>query len=102
VALPVALDFAAGRLDRPFGDALGCELAYYLIYRPRADGDPGIAAFKNWICAEAKADGPRILDALLDAVSAALWHISQVKLDRPPRMADFVKWITAAKYGLEQ
>jgi hypothetical protein len=40
---------------------------------------------------------PRILGALLDAVSAAQWHISQVKLDRPPRMADFVKWVTAAK-----
>jgi putative DNA primase/helicase len=43
---------------------------------------------------------PRILGALLDAVSAALRHISQVKLDRPPRMADFVKWVTAAKPGL--
>jgi hypothetical protein len=92
----------------------------YLIYRPRADGEPGIAAFKNWICAEAKADlanvgwwqdavleaveraRPRILDALLDAASAALWHISQVKLDRPPRMADFVKRVSAANSGLEQ
>jgi putative DNA primase/helicase len=43
---------------------------------------------------------PRILGALLDAVSAALWRISQVKLDRPPCMADFVKWVTAAKPGL--
>ena len=43
---------------------------------------------------------PRILGALLDAVSAALRHISEVKLDRPPRMADFVKWVTAAKPGL--
>jgi len=52
----VALDLAAGRLVRPFGDAVDCELAYYLIHRPRADGDPGIAAFKNWICTETKAD----------------------------------------------
>jgi DNA-binding transcriptional LysR family regulator len=53
----VALDLAAGRLVRPFGDAMDCELAYYLVHRPRADGDPGIAAFKNWICTEAQADG---------------------------------------------
>ncbi len=53
----VALDLRAGRLVRPFGDAVDRELAYYLVHRLRADGDPGIAAFKNWICAEAKADG---------------------------------------------
>jgi hypothetical protein len=27
-------------------------------------------------------------------------YISRVELDRPPRMADFVKWVTAAKPGL--
>jgi LysR family glycine cleavage system transcriptional activator len=27
----VALDLATGRLVRPFGDAVDCELAYYLI-----------------------------------------------------------------------
>jgi putative DNA primase/helicase len=43
---------------------------------------------------------PRILGALLDAVSAALRHLSAVRIDRPPRMADFVKWITAAAPGL--
>jgi LysR family glycine cleavage system transcriptional activator len=53
----VALDLAAGRLIRPFGDAIGCELAYYLIHRPGADSDPGITVFKNWVCSEAKADG---------------------------------------------
>lgn len=52
----VAVDLAAGRLIRPFGEAVECELAYYLIHRPKADTDPGIAAFKNWICTEAKAD----------------------------------------------
>src|ERR1700752_145750 len=56
----VALDLGAGRLVRPFGDAVDCELAYYLIHPPRADGDPGIAAFKNWICTEAKADGANV------------------------------------------
>jgi LysR family glycine cleavage system transcriptional activator len=48
----VILDLAAGRLVRPFGEGLDCELAYYLVHRPRADSDPGIAAFKDWICAE--------------------------------------------------
>jgi LysR family glycine cleavage system transcriptional activator len=48
----VAMDLAAGRLVRPFGEAVHCELAYYVIHRPGADGDPGIAALKNWICAE--------------------------------------------------
>jgi LysR family transcriptional regulator, glycine cleavage system transcriptional activator len=56
----VALDLEAGRLVRPFGDAVNCELAYYLIHRPRAEGDLGIAAFKNWICAEAKADSANV------------------------------------------
>jgi LysR family glycine cleavage system transcriptional activator len=56
----VALDLAAGRLVRPFGEAVDCELAYYLIHRPRADSDPGIAEFKHWICGEAKADAANV------------------------------------------
>jgi putative DNA primase/helicase len=43
---------------------------------------------------------PSILGALLDAVSAALRNLPTVKLDRPPRMADFAKWTTAAEPGL--
>jgi putative DNA primase/helicase len=43
---------------------------------------------------------PRILGALLDAVSRALENVDHVKLDRVPRMADFVKWVTAAEPGL--
>jgi hypothetical protein len=34
---------------------------------------------------------------LLDAVSAGLRNVAKVKLDRLPRMADFMKWITAAE-----
>jgi LysR family glycine cleavage system transcriptional activator len=52
----VVMDLAAGRLVRPFGEALDCELAYYLVHRPKADSEPGIAALKNWICAEAETD----------------------------------------------
>jgi hypothetical protein len=43
---------------------------------------------------------PRILGALMDAISRALANIATVKLDRVPRMADFVKWVTAAEAGL--
>ena len=52
----VALDLRVGRLVRPFGDAMECELAYYVIHSLTAGGDPGIAEFKNWICTEARAD----------------------------------------------
>jgi LysR family glycine cleavage system transcriptional activator len=57
----VALDLAAGRLVRPFGEAVKCELAYYLVHRPKADSDPGIAAFKNWLCTEARDDADLII-----------------------------------------
>lgn len=43
---------------------------------------------------------PRILGALLTAVSRALGRIATVRLDRAPRMADFARWITAAEPGL--
>lgn len=43
---------------------------------------------------------PRILGALLDAVSGALQQLPTVKLDRLPRMADFARWATAAEISL--
>jgi hypothetical protein len=43
---------------------------------------------------------PRILGALLGAVTSALTNITTIKLDRAPRMADFAKWIIAAAPGL--
>jgi putative DNA primase/helicase len=43
---------------------------------------------------------PRIIGALLNAVSAALRHLPDVIIDRPGRMADFEKWLTAAEPGL--
>jgi LysR family glycine cleavage system transcriptional activator len=39
---------------------VNCELAYYLIHRPKADSDPGLAAFKDWVCMEAQADGANV------------------------------------------
>src|SRR6266568_3991260 len=54
--------------------------------------------------AEFAAAVPRLLGALLDAVSMALRNVDKVKLDRSPRMADFVKWTKAAEpaLGLEE
>ena len=47
--------------------------------------------------AEFEAARPRILGALLDAVSTALRNEGTVKLSSVPRMADFAKWVTAAE-----
>ncbi len=43
---------------------------------------------------------PRILGALLDAVSAGFRSLSNLRLDRLPRMADFALWVTACEEGL--
>ncbi|MEQ9379381.1 MAG: hypothetical protein RJP95_00850 [Pirellulales bacterium] len=43
---------------------------------------------------------PRILGALLDAVSGALRNLPSTKLPRLPRMADFAMWATAAEEAL--
>jgi hypothetical protein len=40
---------------------------------------------------------PEILGALLDIVAVALRDVDTVMLDRPPRMADFAKWMAAAE-----
>ena len=41
----------------------------------------------------------RLLGALLDVVSVAVKRLSEVHLDRLPRMADFATWVTAAEPG---
>jgi hypothetical protein len=43
---------------------------------------------------------PRILGALLDAVSSAIRRYPRVKLEKLPRMADFAKWAAAAAPAL--
>jgi hypothetical protein len=43
---------------------------------------------------------PRILGAIFTAVSAAVRNIGKVRLERPPRMADFASWVTAAEPDL--
>src|SRR5581483_10769158 len=43
---------------------------------------------------------PRVLGALLDAVSAALRDRDRITLNRAPRMADFAHWAAAAESAL--
>jgi hypothetical protein len=43
---------------------------------------------------------PRILGALLDAASAGLRNLPNVRLDQPPRMADFAIWVNACEESL--
>jgi LysR family glycine cleavage system transcriptional activator len=50
----VAKDLAEGRLVRPFGDDLAYDFAYYVVHRPHAANAPGVAAFKEWLLAQAR------------------------------------------------
>jgi hypothetical protein len=43
---------------------------------------------------------PRILGALLDAAVAGLRNLPRVRLDRPPRLADFALWVSACEQAL--
>src|SRR5271154_5169023 len=43
---------------------------------------------------------PRILGALLDAATAGLKNLPNIRLDRPPRMADFALWVKACEESL--
>ena len=43
---------------------------------------------------------PRILGALLDAVTAGLRNLPDVRLEQPPRMADFALWVNACEESL--
>ena len=43
---------------------------------------------------------PRILGALLDAAVAGLRNSPQIKLEPPPRLADFARWVSACEEAL--
>jgi hypothetical protein len=47
-----------------------------------------------------EAERPRILGAILEAVSCAIAREPMVKMDSWPRMADFARWVTAAEPAL--
>src|SRR5262245_5270302 len=51
----VAKYLAEGRLVRPFGNDLAYDFAYYVVHRPNAANEPGVAAFKDWLLAQARA-----------------------------------------------
>jgi putative DNA primase/helicase len=43
---------------------------------------------------------PRSLGALLDAAVAGLRNTPQIKLEQPPRMADFARWVSGCEEAL--
>jgi LysR family glycine cleavage system transcriptional activator len=57
----IADDLAAGRLVRPFALSLPAELAYYVVYPPRAITRAKVKAFRDWLLAEAAAEAPQAL-----------------------------------------
>ncbi len=56
--------------------------------------------FEDTFWSDFEEAAPRILSALLDAVSAALGRVNAVELLSRPRMADFARWVTAAEPAL--
>jgi LysR family glycine cleavage system transcriptional activator len=50
-------EFKAGRLVRPFSETLPTDYSYYLVYLEAAAERPKIAAFREWVLAEAAAGG---------------------------------------------
>jgi hypothetical protein len=69
-----------------------------ILRPPRIDDDDRRAETEFWSSFEGAQ--PRILGALLDAVVCALTRVDDLVLDRPPRMADFARWVVAAEPAL--
>jgi putative DNA primase/helicase len=92
-ARPIVLNGIPNLTDRP--DLADRALTIHLKAIPEDERRP-----EDELWAEFEVARPRIISALCDAVSAALRNIGKVKLDRAPRMADFVKLISAAESGL--
>ena len=53
----VMQDLAEHRLVRPFGPALDCALAYYVVCRSQDVDNPMITAFRDWLLGEAAREG---------------------------------------------
>jgi hypothetical protein len=73
------------------GDLLDRAIVIYLPSIPEAHRRPEAALWRDF-----EAQHPKILGALLDAVSRALRDRDTVELEGLPRMADFVIWVAAA------
>lgn len=93
VQCPVILNGIPSLTDR--ADLADRALNVHLAVIPETHRRPEDEFF-----AEFEAQRPLIFGGLLDAVSTAMRHVGDIKLDRLPRMADFVKWVTAAESGL--
>jgi LysR family glycine cleavage system transcriptional activator len=50
----VAGDLAEGHLTHPFGTPYECELGYYVVHRPEEADKAAVAAFRDWLLAEAR------------------------------------------------
>jgi hypothetical protein len=68
--------------------------AIFLTLRPIADE---CRRTERQLWREFEVVRPRLLGALLDAVAHGLRKFSRVRLERSPRMADFVLWATACE-----
>lgn len=77
------------------GDLQERSILVTLLYIPK---DERREEKRFW--AEFEAARPKILGALLDAVSGALRTVEDVRLEELPRMADFAVWVTAAEEAL--
>ena len=77
------------------GDLLDRAIVIYLPSIPEEQRRPEATLWRDF-----DAQHPKILGALLDAVSTALRHRYEVKLERLPRMADFAIWVAAASKNL--
>ena len=51
--------------------------------------------------ARLKQDMPKILGALCDGLSVGVRNWKSTKLDSPPRMAEFARWVEACSTGLD-
>ena len=74
-------DLAAGRLVRPFDLSLSSDYAYYVVAPEAAADRPKVAAFRNWLLAEARPGGAST-SASRDPDAAP-----RKRLDRPPPSA---------------
>jgi hypothetical protein len=65
-----------------------------VLHLPHISGKKRQAEEEFWQSFEAKR--PLLLGAVLDIVSAAVRNLPHIKLESPPRMADFAQWSCAA------
>ena len=92
-ARPIIINGIPSLTDR--ADLADRSVTIHLRTIPDAERRP-----EDELIAEFDAAKPRIIGALLDAVVRAHANLASVRLERSPRMADFVKWITAAESAL--